>query len=176
MVPRAQMNRWENNSCLKVKYQSLFPWCTFLLYWLGSSASLFIHSNGGGGGGGSCSSLVRKMHRRVRERTKMFKTIWICVTGRSKMGGHWCWGAWGPLEENVSHSFVSLSFFSWSCLISSWISIDFLPLYPSISLSIFGISLPLRLSNHAHSVEYDVIIMSHQLADNTWVMCPWVSV
>lgn len=162
MVPHSQMNRWENNSCLKVKYQSLFPWCTFLLYWLGSRVSLFIHSNSGGG---FMQFTGAKMHGRVREGTKMFKTIWICVTDRPKMEGQWCWGAWVPLEENVSHSFFS----SFSHLVWFLLGVPYV-FYPSVplilTLSIFAISLPLVLSSHAYSVEYDVIIKSHQLPDN----------
>lgn len=115
--------------------------------------------------GGSCSSLMRKM----RTRTKMFNIIWICVTGRSKMGGQWCWGAQGPLEENVPYSFLFSS--SFSCLLSeltySWGSIGFLLLHP-VSLAF----LPHSFSSHTHSVEYDVIVTSHQTHE--WCVLEWV--
>lgn len=116
-------------------------------------------------GGGFMQFTGAKMHGRVREGTKMFKTIWICVTDRPKMEGQWCWGAWVPLEENVSHSFFS----SFSHLVWFLLGVPYV-FYPSVplilTLSIFAISLPLVLSSHAYSVEYDVIIKSHQLPDN----------
>lgn len=162
----AQLNRWENNSCLKVKYQSLFPWCTFLLHWLGCSALLFIHSCSRGGV--HAVHWWEKMRWRVGERTKTFNPIWICVTCRSKMGGQWCWGARGPLEENVSHSYVLVS----SKLNLLGGSMSFLLLHPSGSCSsLASLSLPLLFSSHTHPVEYDVIITSHA---HEWCVLEWV--